>query len=276
MIDWLRLCRLYYSGPIALTFTLTVVYAQGTNTVYERASWIATAALFLVVAAAYVFNDARDRSVDLVNAPHRPVASGRVRPKAAAMLAAILCVAGLCLATLCRWEFAVTLVLVAAGLACYDVYSKQLNWGKPILVGVLMTSIYPLAIAAANDPAGQRAATLLFFPVWMFLTSFGYEVLKDLRDAEGDRRGVGSPDRGESRARPTRRVAQAAVIAGAAVLPVPALVGCGAVYAAIAALAIAAGFISCVLNVRRAIAALYVEFVLVGIATTADLVIAGS
>ena len=276
MLDLLRLCRLYYAGPLALTFTLTVAYACGGSAANDWHTWLATAALFLVIAAAYAFNDACDRFVDRVNAPYRPVTAGRVRPNAAVLLAAVLCAVGLGLGTLCRWEFLVTLALVSAGLACYDLYSKQLVWGKPLLVALLMTSIYPLALAQAGELSGRRATTLIFFPVWMFLTSFGYEVLKDLRDAEGDRN-CGDPAVDcAGRSRPGRRAARAAVLAGAAVLLVPAMVGCGWVYLAIVPLAMAAGAVSCLANVRRAIAFVYVEFVLVGLAATADLLVSGS
>ena len=155
-------------------------------------------------------------------------------------------------------------------------YSKQLVWGNPLLVAMLMTSIYPLALAQAGELSGRRATTLIFFPVWMFLTSFGYEVLKDLRDAEGDRN-CGDPAVDcAGRSRPGRRAARAAVLAGAAVLLVPAMVGCGWVYLAIVPLAMAAGAVSCLANVRRAIAFVYVEFVLVGLAATADLLVSGS
>ena len=261
---------------MALTYTLTLVYARGGD---MAGRWggaaFSTAALALVIAAGYAVNDACDLAADRVNAPRRPVPAGRVSRRAAAAWGAALAAAGLSLAALGPWPYAATLAAVAAGLLFYDLLSKRLCAAKPILVAALMTCIYPLAFAEAGGVAGSRAASLAAFPVWMFLTAFGYEVLKDLRDAPGDRSAWPALTAVHRRPRLWRGIASAAILAGAAVLVAPALLGCHGVYMGVASLAILSALGSVFLPTRLAIAMVYGECFLVGVAATADVVVFG-
>ncbi|MCY2931275.1 MAG: UbiA family prenyltransferase, partial [Planctomycetota bacterium] len=168
----LALCRPYYAGPIALGFLLTVFYARGGDMTGQWPSvWLATAALALTIMSGHVLNDVFDRVVagvnltirsghvltdvfdrvvDGVNAPTRPMPAGRVRPGAAVAFGAALVAAGLALAwAFCR-PFAAVLSAVAAMLLFYNATSKRLGLAKPVVVALLMTSIYPLAFAQAG------------------------------------------------------------------------------------------------------------------------------
>ncbi|MBP7934394.1 MAG: UbiA family prenyltransferase [Phycisphaerae bacterium] len=275
MIDLLRLCRLYYAVPMGLTFTLTVCYAQGAAQAMASASTVlATLALILVLAGAYIINDVCDLPVDRINAPHRSLASDKVHPRTAAKLAVALLAAAMLSAAFCRPPFMLALGVVAIGLVVYNLWSKRLGIGKQLLVAALMTCIYPLSLAQAGGATSRRAWTLAVFPVWMFLSSFGYEILKDLRDLEGDL-AIHIPTWLSRRPQRARRVAQIALLAGAAVLPAPYGLGCGGIYLAVVTLAIAAAIAATQLPVRRAINAVYLEFVIVGIAATTDLVAGG-
>lgn len=271
MIDLLRLCRLYYAVPMGLTFTLTVCYAQGpVQAMSNVGTALATLALMLVLAGAYIINDVCDLPVDRINAPHRSLASEKVNPRTAARLAAALLAIGMILAAFCHPPYMLALGIVAIGLVVYDLRSKRMGVGKQLLVAALMTCIYPLSLAQAGGATSSRAWTLAVFPVWMFLSSFGYEILKDLRDLEGDL-AVHAPTWLSRRPQVAHRVAQTSLLAGAAVLPAPYWLGCGGLYLAIITGAMAAAVAATQLPIRRAINAVYIEFVIVGIAATADL-----
>ena len=272
MIDLLRLCRLYYAVPMGLTFTLTVCYAQGAaRAMSSVGTGLATLALMLVLAGAYALNDVCDLAVDRINVPHRSLASGKVNPKTAALLAVALLAVGMLLAAFCHPPFLLALGIVAVGLVVYDLWSKRLGIGKQLLVALLMTCIYPLSLAQAGGATTSRAWTLAVFPVWMFLSSFGYEILKDLRDLEGDV-AVHASTWLSRRPQLAHLVAQTALLAGAAALPIPYWLGCGRIYLAIVTAAMVTAVAATQLPVRRAINAIYIEFVIVGIAATADLV----
>lgn len=273
MIALLRLCRLYYAVPMALTFTLTVVYARGDMSGAWAETLRATTALALVVAAAYAFNDVCDVATDMINAPWRPIPSGGVRRRTAMLLSAGLLAAGMLLAASVRAGFTWTLMAVAAGLLFYDLFSKRLGLLKQPLVAVLMTSIYPLALALVGGATGPRARTLLVFPAWMFLTAYGYELLKDIRDVAGDR----AHGRGGAAIATDPRwwlgVARAAVFGGATLLIGPFFLGCGWMYLSVVLVAIALAATSTAMPPRAAIAMAYAECCVVGIAAIADLAV---
>ena len=277
MIDLLRLCRLYYTVPMALTYLLTVYYARGGE---AAGRWpgdiLSAAALAMVIAGGYVLNDVCDLQFDRLNAPHRALAAGRVGRKAAAAWGAALMVAGLLLAPHGgRLELLAALTAVAAGLIGYDLLSKRIGVGKPLVVAALMTTIYPLALAQAGGASGPRAMSLAVFPAWLFPTALGYELLKDLRDAAGDKQAAARPAPLQRHPALWRRVAAAAVVAPAPLLIVPFFLGCKAIYLGGAVIGIALAVTSAFVPVRRAIRLVYAECFLVAAAAAADVVILG-
>lgn len=273
LVALLRLCRFYYALPMSFILGLTIVYARdGQTTGHWTSTILSSLALAMVIAGGYVFNDICDHRVDCINTPHRPIAAGAIPANIAHIWTILLFLAGLVLAAIsCRWPFVIVLLAITAGLIFYDMTSKRLNIGKQILVAALMTSIYPLAIAQTGLTEGSRIRTLLFFPVWLFLTSFSYEILKDIRDSHGDLAVAGRPTWINAYPRAARRVASAAVIAGTLVLILPAYAGCRSTYWNMLPLPMAAGAISSLLPIRAAMAMIYLECVLVGVITTADL-----
>lgn len=271
----LALCRPYYAGPIALGFLLTVFYARGGDMAGQWPSaWLAAAALALTIMSGHVLNDVFDRVVDGVNAPARPIPAGRVRPGAAAAFGACLAAAGLALAwAFCR-PFAAVLSVVAAALFLYNATSKRLGLAKPVVVALLMTSIYPLAFAQAGGARGPRAGSLAAFSGIIFLLAISYELLKDVRDVAGDRLAA-APGPVQRHPARWRRVAHAVALLAGLLLTAPAFLGCRWVYLAGAGgsfLLIAAGPL---LPLRLAISAGYLQVALVAAAAVLDVVCLG-
>lgn len=276
MIALLRLCRLYYAVPMALTYGLTVSYASGGNVTGNVGTIaLSVAALALVIAAGYVLNDAFDVVADRVNAPGRPIPVGRIRQGQARAWAAILFAAGWTIGAFGARPFSLGLVLVSGGLIFYDVCSKRLGVFKPVTVALLMVSIYPLAIAQAGGVFGPRAGSLIFFSIWMFLSTFAYQVLKDIRDIRGDRPVVGRSTPIQSHPEQWRRMAAGCTVAGAIFLIFPFWFGGHGTYLALVVPAIMTAVISAALPVLPAIRMLYIEFVIVGIAATMDIIVSG-
>jgi len=277
MIDLLRLCRLYYALPMSSILALTIWYAAGDEiTCQLRSTLIATLALALVIAGGYTLNDVCDWRVDRINTPTRPIPAGRVRPVVAAVWAGSLLLGGLVLSALCRWQFFAALAAVTVVLVFYDCTSKRLGVGKQLIVALMMTSYYPLAFAQVAEASSSRVPTLYVFPIWLFLTSFGYETLKDIRDIPGDQTLAIQPTWVQRRPKLALSFARAAVIAGGFALVGPAFLGCGWVYLAIVPGAILLAAWSTLLPCKRAIVAIYGECVVVGIAAVADIMVLGS
>ena len=277
MIDLLRLCRLYYTVPMSFILMLTIWYAAGEATPGQRgAAFRATAALAMIIAGGYAINDACDRRVDRINAPHRPIPAGRVHPATAAIWGSTLVLGGLGIASTARWQYLAALACVTVVMVFYDVTSKRLGFGKQLIVAFLMTSFYPLAFAQAGDTTSSRVPTLYIFPAWLFLTSFAYEILKDIRDIRGDRVARGMPTWIERRPSLALGIARGAMVASAVALAGPAFVGCGWIYAAIIPVAMFLAIRAASLPRERAMMAIYAECVVVGIAATADIMVLGS
>jgi 4-hydroxybenzoate polyprenyltransferase len=109
----------------------------------------------------------------------------------------------------------------------------------------------------------------------MFLTSFGYEGLKDVRDIAGDQ-AIGTPLTWiQRRPRLGRRVSLLAVMLGAVVLVGPSFAGCGWVYTITAGAAMLVAAATWFVPARWSLMMVYGECVLVGIAATADFVVVG-
>jgi 4-hydroxybenzoate polyprenyltransferase len=263
---------------MALIFTLTVYYARGGQMAgWWPATWVATTALMLLICAAYVFNDLADVEYDKVNSPTRPLVEGQVRRRTAFALGSGLLLAGLYLGEIVgRERFYTLFLIVAVFTVLYDVFSKKLGLFKQLLVALLMTSIYPLAIDFSGGVQGSRAWTLLPFAIWVFLSSFAYEVLKDIRDRRGDAEVRGRRNWVQRRPRAWMIVASWLILLGALALIAPVLLGCRWIYLiglpVVLLVAIRAAMAR---RGKPKIRMIYLEFVLVGIFTLLDVLAFG-
>lgn len=274
MIDLIRLCRFYYCLPLSFAYALTVCYALGDRLARAWTGMVwSSAALTLVMAAAYVLNDVLDVRVDRVNAPWRPIAAGRVSRRSAAAWAVFLLIAGLAAGLPCSRRFLAGLAVLATGLFVYDLFSKRLGPFKQLVVAALTTSIYPLAVLQADGATGDRAKALWFFAIWLFSTAVAYEGFKDIRDLAGDRLVAGERSWIARRPRSAATLFRLAAVIGGLVLVAPAFAGCGRAYAILIGPAVLAAIVSAFIPPHRALAAIYIECVIVGVAATADLAI---
>jgi len=272
----LQLCRPWYTVPVSLTYLLTVYYARGGA---MSGRWsddaISSVALALVIAAAYVVNDIVDCDVDKINAPWRPCAAQRVSTGAAAGLAIALAVTGLTMAATCSVRFLIAVSVIGGAMFAYDLLSKRIGPAKQVMVAVLMTSYYPLAIVQASGAYGPRAASLAVFPIWLLVTAWGYELLKDLRDRMGDPPINGRPTSLQRNPEKWRRLAGTAIAAAAPILALPVAFGCKWVYAVVAAIAIVLGVAAAFVPLRRAIVLVYMECLVAAMAAGLDVMLLG-
>jgi 4-hydroxybenzoate polyprenyltransferase len=98
----------------------------------------------------------------------------------------LLLTSGLLASTLCGWRYFAVLSVTVGGLVFYNRFSKRLGIFKDILAAALTTSLYPLALSLTDPVITPRFKSLYIFPVWLFMTGVGYEMLKDIRDIRGD------------------------------------------------------------------------------------------
>jgi geranylgeranylglycerol-phosphate geranylgeranyltransferase len=146
-----------------------------------------------LAAASNILNQIYDVDIDRVNKPGRPLASGEVRRRDAAVLCAVL----FALALAAAWPAGPThevFLLVLAGALCGVVYSvppmrtKRLPWLAPLTIalprGLLLTACGWATVASvADDPEPWYLGTVVF----LFL--LGASTTKDYADVRGDTAG---------------------------------------------------------------------------------------
>ncbi len=269
----IRLTRPYYTVPLTAGLPVIAAYVAGgrPNAAEGSLLW-AMAALWSVLSAGYVLNDYCDIRFDAVNSPQRPLPGKEIAPGVALAASGVLFGLGLLLAAPCGLPFFLLLTAVAAGLAAYDVYSKRLGLLKPLVVALLTTSLYPLAFALTEAVDTPRLRVLAIHPVWLLLTTLGYEMLKDIRDVPGDR-AEGNRREAERRAGPGFLAAARATLLAASLLTLlPYALGyCKEVYLLSAIAAIGLVVLAILQRPVRAIPYVYASVVVIAAGSLADL-----
>ena len=201
---------------------------------------------------------------------------GQVTRKTASVFSCILFILGIALASPCGRRFFSVLMLIAFGLVMYDLYSKKMGIFKDILVAILTTSLYPLSFALTETVSTPRTNALYIFPVWLFLTTVGYEILKDIRDIKGDSI-LRDKQHGSYCTNPGFLLSARIIILTASLLTVlPYVLGyCKQIYLASSLLAIVLAMLSLKQPPAKAIRFIYAEVFLITAGSMADLWVYG-
>ena len=159
------------------------------RTLYLVPSILGILTAFTLTGASMVTNDYWDRTVDAINVPHRPIASGLISVKLALSYAAILTVIGLSSALLTNGFCFFIAVLSLLVSLFYNYVGKKLGLLGNVLVGacIAIPLIYGGFLHEAIVFDRGRIQVLLFFDLMVFLAITGREVNKGIADIEGDR-----------------------------------------------------------------------------------------
>ncbi len=277
ILSVLKLMRLYYGLPFAAGFIVILSYLTGGN-IYP----ILTKAVFTflslvsVISAGYILNDVCDIEVDKINSPGRILAAGTLQKKTALIWSIVLFAIGLMLGGCCSLPFFLAITDIAVLLIFYDIFSKRIGIFKDIIIAVLMTSLYPLALTVTEPVQTPRLNVLLIHPAWLFLSVLGYEMLKDINDVKGDRQVNG---KGFNYCEDKRFLVMARVfiIAGSLITLLPYIFGyCKSIYLAASIAAILLAIISTFNKPVVAVRYIYVAVFLVTAGAMADLLVFGA
>jgi len=138
----------------------------------------------LITGGANAINDYFDVEIDRINKPHRPLASGRIRPRDAIRFAIVLFAVGLLL-SLAINPAALAIATFATGMVA--LYSAKLK-GTVLWGNVTVSAVSALAFLYGGVAVGRVGAA--WIPAgFALLFHFGREIIKDVEDGEGDRRG---------------------------------------------------------------------------------------
>ncbi len=136
----------------------------------------------LMIAGTMIANDIYDVEIDRVNSPQRPLASGTVKTRDAAVLSVVLSAAAIGFAALLGlWTF-LTALLALALMIYYNTRGKKTG-----LIGNAVVSFnVALPLFYGGLAVGSIRPLLFIFSVVAFLANFGREVAKGIADVKGD------------------------------------------------------------------------------------------
>ncbi|MEV6108536.1 SCO3242 family prenyltransferase [Streptomyces sp. NPDC051940] len=129
-----------------------------------RGTALAIGASVCLYEAGMALNDYADREVDAVERPHRPIPSGRIRPRSALTAAVVLTGAGLGLAAAAGRRTLAVGAALAGAVWAYDLRLKETAAGPGAMAAARGLDLLMGAVASGMGPPGSaplRAAGVL-------------------------------------------------------------------------------------------------------------------
>jgi len=138
---------------------------------------------FLISSYSMIVNDWYDLEVDRINSPDRPLASGRIHPRTAAVFAGIMLTLGLISSILIGLDTFIIASIFAAIAWIYNYRGK-----KQMLLGNMMvaTSVAIPYIYGGATVGMIDDRLLWFLALTSFLAATGREIIKTIADVDGD------------------------------------------------------------------------------------------
>ncbi|MFI4911713.1 MAG: UbiA family prenyltransferase [Sedimentisphaeraceae bacterium JB056] len=276
MISLLKLMRLYYALPLTAGFVVILYYLTAGNlSLITGKLALSCISLASVISAGYCLNDICDIEIDRINCPRRVLAAGKLGRKPAVRFSVFLFLIGLTAGAFCGLPFFFAISTIAFMLVLYDLRSKRIGIFKDILVASLMTSLYPLALTLTSPVSSPRLNVLLIHPFWIFLSSLGYEMLKDIRDMHGDSR-IRGLDCNYCDSRAFSVFARTSILTAGLLTLLPFILGyCDLIYLAASAAAIILAVLSTFRKPEIAIRFIYAEIFIITAGSMADMMVYG-
>ena len=182
----LGLARLFrFELPLAagLCVVLGQILAVGA-TPAPRTMALGFLAIFCVSATALILNDFLDLETDRINAPHRPIPSGAVRPAEALALSVLVALAGLGASAALGAVAFVTAVIIWVIGVLYNRWFKRAGFAGNLMVAVSVGMTFVFGGITVGRPWSVHA---WWFGTIAFLMDLGEEIAADAMDVEGDK-----------------------------------------------------------------------------------------
>ncbi len=183
-LAFLRLARIDH-GLMTVLAALTGFLAVGKEWVDVTRLVCGLVAALMVEVGVFAFNDVFNLEEDRVNAPNRPLVRGDLTLFEAEVFGAVALALALVLSCLTNLLCCVIIALAIATSMLYNVRLKREGFPGNLIVA--LNTALPFIYGAAIVERALSAKPLLYFLIAFFAT-LGREVLKGIRDIEGDRR----------------------------------------------------------------------------------------
>ncbi len=139
---------------------------------------------FMATATVMIVNDVVDAEIDAVNAPQRPIPSGRISREDALRAAAAISLLGAAAALIEGPLTAAAYAFVTAAGILYNVWGKKTGLPGNLMVAGLTASPF----IYAGLLTGRITPLLATLTALVFLSVLAREIVKGIADVEGDRR----------------------------------------------------------------------------------------
>jgi 4-hydroxybenzoate polyprenyltransferase/geranylgeranylglycerol-phosphate geranylgeranyltransferase len=153
---------------------------------------IAALSLFIPMmgwTAGLYLSDFLDRKLDAIQKPHRPIPSGRIKPKEALVIGGIFAVTGFILSFLLSLNN-IILVFVVAGLVfSYTKISKSRGITGNINRGIVTVAAYFFGVFSINQPIQSIPVYVWLLSIVFLFHDTNSNLVGAIRDIEGDKKG---------------------------------------------------------------------------------------
>lgn len=153
---------------------------------------IAILALFIPIMgwiAGLYLSDFLDRKLDAIQKPHRPIPSGRIKPKEALVFGAIFAVSGFILSFLLSTNN-IILVFVVAGLVfAYTKLSKSRGITGNLNRGIVTVVAYFFGVFSINQAIQSIPIYIWLISIVFLFHDTNSNLVGAIRDIEGDKKG---------------------------------------------------------------------------------------
>ncbi|MCK4845578.1 MAG: UbiA family prenyltransferase, partial [Candidatus Heimdallarchaeota archaeon] len=145
-ITILRLVNGIVAG-FAATFGVVLSLQEGKDPNYLSISLVVLTTMF-VSSQAMIFNDIVDRDVDAINAPHRPIPTGKISIKSAKIYGCIVALLALGTAVAMDVEYklygisVITVIIFGGSLDLYNVKFKKMGFFGNTIIGLNVIALF--------------------------------------------------------------------------------------------------------------------------------------
>ncbi len=150
--------------------------------------FFAILAAFFITGSGDILNDYFDYEIDRINAPHRPIPSGKISRKSALVYAIIINLIGLVFAVMVSPDFLLIALINTSVLSLYAWKLKRYAFIGNVSVSYLSTSTFIASGLITGNFASLWSSPIFILALISFFGTLGREIFKDIEDVKGDKK----------------------------------------------------------------------------------------
>lgn len=167
----------------AVAVFIGAIITGGTFAAYMTEVHIAIIATFIITGAGMTINDFFDRDIDFLKKKHRPIPSGRIRPKGALMISMTLFAIGCYISYYINVYCLVISFVSSVLLFLYSLHFKKVMFLGNFFVSYLVASSFLFGGLAVNL---ENLAPVAVLALISFFANLSREIVKTVEDMKED------------------------------------------------------------------------------------------